>query len=92
VQLEKYLKLPQNGKVIAEYIWIDGSNGLRSKCKVSILNFLVFLPFLAFLIHAPRNSAMQCSAPLPVRSGCVTRGSGQGVVLLFGRFLIDTLR
>jgi len=34
-QLEKYLKLPQNGKVIAEYVWIDGSNGIRSKCKVS---------------------------------------------------------
>jgi len=31
--LEKYLKLPQNGKVIAEYVWIDGSNGIRSKCK-----------------------------------------------------------
>jgi glutamine synthetase len=31
--LEKYLKLPQNGKVIAEYVWIDGSNGVRSKCK-----------------------------------------------------------
>ncbi|KAF2874409.1 glutamine synthetase [Massariosphaeria phaeospora] len=31
--LAKYLKLPQNGKVIAEYVWIDGSNGLRSKSK-----------------------------------------------------------
>ena len=31
--LDKYLKLPQNGKVIAEYVWIDGSNGIRSKCK-----------------------------------------------------------
>lgn len=31
--LEKYLKLPQKGKVIAEYVWIDGSNGIRSKCK-----------------------------------------------------------
>jgi len=31
--LEKYLKLPQKGSVIAEYVWIDGSNGLRSKCK-----------------------------------------------------------
>lgn len=35
-QLEKYLRLPQKGKVIAEYVWIDGSNGVRSKCKVSI--------------------------------------------------------
>ncbi|KAF2193717.1 hypothetical protein K469DRAFT_712502 [Zopfia rhizophila CBS 207.26] len=31
--LEKYLKLPQGGKIIAEYVWIDGSNGVRSKCK-----------------------------------------------------------
>ncbi|KAF2750032.1 hypothetical protein M011DRAFT_465680 [Sporormia fimetaria CBS 119925] len=31
--LEKYLKLSQGGKVIAEYVWIDGSNGLRSKSK-----------------------------------------------------------
>ncbi|KAK9459359.1 uncharacterized protein V1516DRAFT_679682 [Lipomyces oligophaga] len=29
--LAKYLELPQKGKVIAEYVWIDGSNGLRTK-------------------------------------------------------------
>jgi hypothetical protein len=34
LQLQKYLQLPQKGKCIAEYVWIDGSNGLRSKCKV----------------------------------------------------------
>lgn len=37
VQLEKYLRLPQKGSVIAEYVWIDASNGMRSKCKVSHL-------------------------------------------------------
>ncbi|KAK9390360.1 hypothetical protein V1515DRAFT_590097 [Lipomyces mesembrius] len=31
--LAKYMDLPQNGKVIAEYIWIDGSNGIRTKGK-----------------------------------------------------------
>jgi len=31
--LEKYLKLPQKGSVIAEYVWVDASNGVRSKCK-----------------------------------------------------------
>ncbi|KAI9651531.1 MAG: glutamate--ammonia ligase, partial [Alyxoria varia] len=31
--LDKYLKLDQKGKVIAEYVWIDSSNGTRSKCK-----------------------------------------------------------
>lgn len=31
--LEKYLALDQGDKVLAEYIWIDGTNTLRSKCK-----------------------------------------------------------
>jgi len=32
--LKKYLSLEQSPKrIIAEYIWIDGSNGMRSKCK-----------------------------------------------------------
>jgi hypothetical protein len=35
LQLQKYLSLPQSGKIIAEYVWIDGSNGIRSKSKVS---------------------------------------------------------
>lgn len=35
VNLAKYMKLDQKGKVLAEYIWIDGSNGLRNKTKVS---------------------------------------------------------
>jgi hypothetical protein len=35
LQLQKYMKLDQKGKVLAEYIWIDGSNGLRNKTKVS---------------------------------------------------------
>jgi len=31
--LEKYLKLPQKGSIIAEYVWIDASNGVRSKSR-----------------------------------------------------------
>lgn len=30
----KYMKLDQKGYCMAEYIWIDGSNGVRSKTKV----------------------------------------------------------
>ena len=30
----KYMKLDQKGQIMAEYIWIDGSNGMRSKTKV----------------------------------------------------------
>lgn len=32
--LDKFLKLDQKGQVIAEYVWIDSSSGVRSKCKV----------------------------------------------------------
>ncbi|TGZ76555.1 glutamine synthetase [Ascodesmis nigricans] len=31
--LKKYLGLPQQGSVQAEYIWIDGTNGVRSKTR-----------------------------------------------------------
>ena len=30
----KYMSLDQKGYSMAEYIWIDGSNGVRSKTKV----------------------------------------------------------
>jgi glutamine synthetase len=33
--LQKYLALSQKGSVQAEYIWIDATNGVRSKTKVS---------------------------------------------------------
>ena len=33
--LAKYMALDQKGKVLAEYVWIDGTNGLRNKTKVS---------------------------------------------------------
>lgn len=42
-QLAKYLQLPQKGKITAEYVWIDGSNGVRSKSRVSIF-FPAFCP------------------------------------------------
>lgn len=31
--LAKYMALDQKGKVLAEYVWIDGTNGLRNKTK-----------------------------------------------------------
>ena len=31
--LEKYMSLPQKGAIMAEYVWIDGTNNIRSKCR-----------------------------------------------------------
>lgn len=30
----KYMKLDQKGAILAEYVWIDGTNGVRTKTKV----------------------------------------------------------
>ena len=35
-QVMKYMSLDQKGYAMAEYIWIDGNNGVRSKTKVRI--------------------------------------------------------
>ncbi len=32
----KYMTLDQKGSCMAEYVWIDGTNGLRSKTKVRL--------------------------------------------------------
>ena len=31
----KYMRLDQRGSIMAEYVWIDGTNGVRCKTKVS---------------------------------------------------------
>lgn len=51
----KYMDLEQKGYSMAEYIWIDGSNGVRSKTKVRDLPF------------GPMSSL---NAKLPVIFGC----------------------
>jgi hypothetical protein len=57
LQLQKYLSLPQGGKVIAEYVWIDGSNGIRSKSKVSNFPRRFSIPTQHALRHLRRPQA-----------------------------------
>jgi hypothetical protein len=77
LQLQKYLSLPQKGKVIAEYVWIDGSNGLRSKSKVShfpcpsslliilrhLRHFWRQIGFLGWILASGLNNQPGCDLP-----------------------------
>lgn len=65
-QLQKYLDLPQKGNVMAEYVWIDGSNGIRSKSKVS--SFIPFF-FVSHIFHFPQP-IMFCGICCSRRSRC----------------------
>lgn len=38
----KYINLDQKGSVLAEYIWIDGHNNVRSKTKVRHCSLLFY--------------------------------------------------
>jgi hypothetical protein len=49
--LQKYLSLPQGGKIIAEYVWIDGSNGIRSKSRVSTIQFQSLVPPYYYIVR-----------------------------------------
>lgn len=42
-QLNKYLKLDQQGKIMAEYVWIDSTGGTRSKSRVCTTSSLRYL-------------------------------------------------
>lgn len=57
LQMAKYMALPQQGSVQAEYIWIDGDNGVRSKTKVSGYGLLI----LVWITTRPEFSALYSS-------------------------------
>ena len=43
------MKLPQRGRIMAEYIWIDGCNGVRCKSKVRTF------PLNSTILHCPES-------------------------------------
>ena len=64
-QLAKYMKLDQRGSVMAEYVWIDGTNNLRSKTKVrlrithSIAQFALFTLSPTLLVSGDNNDKLR---------------------------------
>ena len=65
----KYMNLDQKGAVLAEYVWIDGSNGLRSKTKVSHVHMGFRFPHLGFFSDVgDRWAAPDPDALFPWRS------------------------
>ena len=50
----KYINLDQKGGYMAEYIWIDGSNGVRSKTKVRVY-------FINAMFHYPHRTQASAS-------------------------------
>lgn len=55
----KYMDLDQKGYSMAEYIWIDGRNGVRSKTKVRVLliapTYSLNAGFQLFPVRAKRS-------------------------------------
>lgn len=53
IQLNKYLKLDQQGKIMAEYVWIDSTGGTRSKSRVCTASFSLILTPVGCIVHRP---------------------------------------
>jgi hypothetical protein len=85
VQLKKYMDLPQKGAVMAEYVWIDGSNGVRSKSRVSLFQLFVLQPRLRYLQpwSSPGSAQVANQASQPEgATGCKAPHQTQSLPLL----------
>lgn len=56
--LDKYLNLPQGGKIQAEYIWIGGS-GQDLRCKTRVCTAIILLSNNSFFIS--HNTSVELS-------------------------------
>ena len=69
MQLDKYLKLDQKGKIMAEYVWVDAIGETRSKSRVSA-NSLVppkATPSFDFFASSSSFSSLTLDSVWPVR-------------------------
>lgn len=53
--LQKFLRLPQGGKIIAEYIWVDSEGGVRSKSRVCQYSFDVLVLNFSYVSSCPSS-------------------------------------
>jgi hypothetical protein len=61
-QLKKYMDLDQKGNIMAEYVWIDATGGVRSKSKVSS-SCLLSLPLRRFSVLPRSRVFWSCAFP-----------------------------
>ena len=80
------MDLPQKGFTMAEYIWIDGHGGVRSKTKVRIILTVTrpYHPKHSLNAHALHHFSALClrAKPMPVSKKRSYRTSGQQDKLL----------
>lgn len=86
--LNKYLKLDQKGKIMAEYVWIDSTGETRSKSRVSFSNIFPYLDPCHRQLHCASQNACKSKTPrlVPLPRHLSGRQFGQGGRLGLGEW------
>lgn len=89
VQLMKYLDLDQKGYSMAEYIWIDGKNGVRSKTKVRAL--YSFSSLLVSSCRIPILVLNSRAVSIMLKSACIARSTTPTLAVGFYALLFSSI-